>query len=232
MAGIVTYKRIYLKYSFEESDLPYRIIAMKILLTLLTSLLLLSAPATAATVNLKDGRVVNGTIVEQTNKSITVDANGVTMTYYADEVQDVDGTPLTQPAEAVPAAEAAPSPASTNAVSSAEKRDLILKFIDVFGTREAMTQNLDAMLKTLPADSAETQKLQSSIKVDEIIDRLIPVYDKEFSAEDLKAYIDFYSSSQGRKLVSGIRNIMQQSIEVSAQYFQEKFPELSQPDNK
>ena len=205
---------------------------MKILLTLLTSLLLLSAPATAATVNLKDGRVVNGTIVEQTNKSITVDANGVTMTYYADEVQDVDGTPLTQPAEAVPAAEAAPSPASTNAVSSAEKRDLILKFIDVFGTREAMTQNLDAMLKTLPADSAETQKLQSSIKVDEIIDRLIPVYDKEFSAEDLKAYIDFYSSSQGRKLVSGIRNIMQQSIEVSAQYFQEKFPELSQPDNK
>lgn len=111
---------------------------------------------------------------------------------------------------------------------SAAKKDLILKFIDVFGTREAMNQNLDAMLKTLPPDNPETKKLQENIKVDEIIERLLPVYDKQFTDEELQSYIDFYSSPQGRKLVSGIRDIMRDSVEVSAQYFQEKFPELKQ----
>ena len=112
------------------------------------------------------------------------------------------------------------------------KKELILKFIDVFGTKEAMHQNLGDMLATLPADNPDTEKLKNNINVDEIIDRLVPIYDKQFSASELKAFIAFYSSLEGQKLVRGIPIIMKDSVDVSAKYFQEKFPELQQGDKK
>ena len=199
-------------------------------------LFLCAVPVFAETVHLKDGNAITGKILERNAKSVKVDVDGTAMTYYADEIQDIDGTALTAavpPAAPTPAAQTAPAvemPAPA-AVSSAPKKDLILKFIDVFGTRAAMSANLEAMLKSLP-EGAETQKLKENIKVDEIIERLIPIYDKQFSESDLKAFIDFYSSSAGRTLVAGIPVIMRDSVEVSSQYLQEKFPEMKQKDNK
>jgi uncharacterized protein len=108
------------------------------------------------------------------------------------------------------------------------KKALILKFIDVFGTKEAMANNLNEMLQTLPPDSEEAKKMKEGIKVNEIIDRLIPIYDKQFSEAELQAFIDFYTSENGKKLVAGIPAIMQESVEVSAQYFREKFPEMEE----
>ncbi len=102
----------------------------------------------------------------------------------------------------------------------------MLKFIEAFGTKAAMKENLDEMLKTLPPDSPDTTKLKEGIKVDEIIDRLVPIYEKQFSAKELQTFIDFYSSPDGQKLVRGIPVIMKESVEVSAQYFSEKFPDM------
>jgi hypothetical protein len=51
------------------------------------------------------------------------------------------------------------------------------------------------------------------------------LYDKHFTGSELKAYIEFYSSSLGQKLLVNISDVMQESIEVSAQYMKEKFPE-------
>lgn len=225
---------------------------MRIFYALVFSMLF-AAAATAATVHLKDGSSVGGKVMAKDNKSVKLDVDGITMTYYADEIQDIDGTPFasvgtSQPAappampppdeQPLPAFEAPVEPAVPAVVPAAplaavatDKKQLILKFIDVFGTRAAMTANLAAMLKSLP-DDAEAQKLKENIKVNEIIDRLVPIYDKQFSEEDLKAFIDFYASPAGRKLVQGIPVIMRESMGVSSQYLQEKFPELKQEDNK
>ena len=111
------------------------------------------------------------------------------------------------------------------AAVSAQKRALILKFIDVFGTRTVMTKNLEAMVNAIARQRPqEAQTFRDRIKVDEIIELLIPLYDKYFTAEDLKEYISFYSSPNGQKLVSSIGSIMKESVGVSAQYFREKFP--------
>lgn len=108
---------------------------------------------------------------------------------------------------------------------SVQKKALILKFIDVFGTRTVMTKNLDAMINAISRQRPqEAQKFRDRIKVDEIIERLIPLYDKYFTEEDLKDYITFYSSPQGQKLVASIGSIMRDSVGVSVQYFREKFP--------
>ncbi len=185
-------------------------------------LLALAVPVFAETVNLKNGKSINGKILERSDKSVKIDSGGIPMTYYADEVADIDGVPM---AAVKAATKTTASAAAIGSSASGSKRDLILKFIEVFGTRAAMTQNLDAMVKSLPADNPQTAKIKEGIKVDEIIERLLPIYDKQFSEQDLNNFITFYSSPAGRKLVEGIPVIMRESIEVSGQYFQEKFPE-------
>ena len=65
---------------------------MRILGMMVMMMLLCLGPASAATVNLNDGRVVQGNIVKQDNKSLQISVDGVTMTYYADEIKDVDGS--------------------------------------------------------------------------------------------------------------------------------------------
>jgi len=212
--------------------------------------------AFAATVNLANGSSVQGDIIKQDNKSIQINVDGVTMTYYADEIKDVDGKPLAAPADqpeaAAPAAqpeaaapavqpEAAVPPAQPAAVASAaqpeaattaidpDKKALILKFIDVFGTRQALTNNFDMMLKQIEKDKPEeAQKIRQRVKIDEIIERLLPIYDRNFSSDDLNAFITFYGSSEGKKLIGTIPELMKESVAESIKYMEEKFPEVKQ----
>lgn len=198
---------------------------------------LLTSPAFAQTVTLKDGRTIEGKILEQNKDSIKIEVDGNAMTYYMDEVESVGksaapAAPAEPPAEETqasgaqePAAQEAPAPTSGTLVSSSGKRELILKFIDVFGTREAMTRNIEAMMDALPQDNPQLKDIRTRIDINEIIDRLVPIYDRQFSEDDLRAFIDFYSSARGKKLVAGINEVMRESVEVSSQYFQEKFPE-------
>ncbi len=196
--------------------------------------------ARAEVVNLTDGRSVEGKILQQDAKSLQISVDGVSMTYYADEIKDVDGKPFgaVQPQAApqgapvaAPQAVAAPQPAVAPSPVEAptvdpEKKALILKFIDVFGTRQALSNNFELMLRQIAKEKPdEAQKIRDRVKVDEIIDRLIPIYDRNFTAEDLKAFIDFYQSPQGHKLIATIPVLMKESVQESVRYMEEKFPE-------
>ncbi len=211
-------------------------------------IMLLNSVAFAETVHFKNGRSMTGKILEKNAQSVKIDLNGVAVTYYADEIKDIDGQPMAPvpaPPSAGPVAPTptptpvlAPTSVPTSTVSPAvssivedptQKRALILKFIDVFGTRSSLTHNFDSMLNALSQQKPqEAQKIRDRLKVDEIIERLIPLYDKHFTAEELKTYIDFYSSDKGQKLIFSIGAIMKESIQVSADYFREKFPEIGQ----
>ena len=176
--------------------------------------------APAATVNLTDGRTVQGDIIKQDKKSLQIDVDGVTMTYYADEIKNIDGNPWgagqTGPAASPPVAEGI----------DPDKKALILKFIDVFGTRQALSNNFELMLKQIEKEKPdEAQKIRQRVKVDEIIDHLLPVYDRNFTPDELKAFIAFYGSPEGQKLIRAIPELMKESVQVSIKYMEEKFPE-------
>jgi hypothetical protein len=149
------------------------------------------------------------------------------------------------PAVATPPSETAPEPAtvplaplvsspSQNAAPAGEpsssKRELILKFIDVFGTRESLKQNFEQLIKRSTPQQA--QMIQGAFNLDELIEQLIPVYDKYFTENDLIDYINFYSSERGRKLLQTVPNLMQESIGVSLKYFKEKLPPTALPKTK
>jgi len=204
--------------------------------------------ASAATVNLINGSVVQGDIVKQDSKSLQISVDGVPMTYYADEIKDIDGKPfaavqkgpalqpetVAQP-ETTAKHEMGPLPVSTPTSAPAagtidqDKRALILKFIDVFGTRQALINNFELMLKQIEKTKPdEAQKIRQRVKVDEIIERLLPIYDRNFTSEDLKAFIAFYGSAEGRKLIGTIPDLMKESVQESVKYMEEKFPEAKQ----
>jgi len=206
--------------------------------------------AFAATVDLTDGRVVQGDIIKQDNKSLQINVDGVTMTYYSDEIKDIDGKSFTEaqvlpvvppeaaaPAQPTPKPEAVPQPAdiqtetpastATSGTIDPDKKALILKFIDVFGTRQALINNFDLMLKQIEKEKPdEAQKIRQRVKVDEIIEHLIPIYDRNFTTEDLNSFIAFYGSPEGQKLISTIPELMKESVQESVKYMEEKFPEV------
>ena len=64
--------------------------------------------ASAVTVNLTNGSAVQGDIVKRDSKSLQISVDGVAMTYYADEIKDVDGKPFVAE-QTKPAQEAAAS---------------------------------------------------------------------------------------------------------------------------
>ena len=205
-------------------------------LWILLCLMWIGSFVNADTINFKDGRSISGKILEKTDQSVKIDLNGLTMTYFADEIKDVDGQALGVAPTVVPVVKA-PTPVNipatvnigsdSNPEDPVKKRVLILKFIDVFGTRRAMTQSLEGLLSALATQRSEdAQKIRQKFRVDEVIEKLIPLYDKHFTSDDLKAYIDFYSSPQGQKLLLSIGVIMKESITVGADYLREKFPEM------
>ena len=277
---------------------------MQILAIMIMMVCLLGSASFAATVNLNNGSSVQGNIIKKDSKSVQISVDGVTMTYYADEIKDIDGQSLTaassaptenaapeantapaqtaatqagdqtnaavpaatepaQPADQTNAAVAAATPPAANETAdqtnaaippdntdqtnaalpespavdtgsasgaiNPDKKALILKFIDVFGTRQALINNFETMIQQIEKDKPdEAQKIRDRVKVDEIIDRLLPIYDRNFSADDLKSFIAFYSSPEGQKLIGTIPELMKESVQESVKYMQEKFPEVKQ----
>ena len=236
---------------------------MRITATMFFLLLFLSGLSFAATINLTDGRAVTGDILKQDNKSLQISVDGVAMTYYADEIKDIDGQAFaaaskagiakpvvakSAPAPAVkPQAESQPeamapsealsspdtvvpsadAPVSAADIIDQDKKTLILKFIDVFGTRQALTGNFETMLKQIEKEKPdEAKKIRQRVRIDEIIERLLPIYDRNFTTEDLKAFISFYASPEGQKLIRTIPQLMKESVGESVKYMQEKFPEV------
>jgi len=209
--------------------------------------------AFAATVDLIDGRVVHGTVIKQDINGIQINVDGVAMTYYADEIKDIDGrlfvnTPAVPVQQATTSGTVAPvtvvpvavTPVTVTPVAAdldqesptvvdQDKKALILKFIDVFGTRQALINNFDIMVSQIEKEKPdEAEKIRERVKIDEIIERLVPIYDRNFSSEDLKSYIAFYESTEGQKLITAIPKLMKESVQESIKYMEEKFPEVKQ----
>lgn len=114
----------------------------------------------------------------------------------------------------------------------ATKED-IQKYLDVMHSREMMAKMVDAMsapmhkmlheqfLKDkdrLPPDFEErTSKLfddqMKSFPWDEMLDSMVPVYQKHFTKGDVNALIAFYSTPTGQKLLRDMPAIMQEAMQ-------------------
>ena len=205
----------------------------------------------AQTVYLKDGKSIQGQIVEKTDKFIKLNVKGVTLTYYNDEIERIDGVAAQGPAAATaikpyassaagaqtkPGVGAKPSAADNKvssplgddpALSAMSKQELILMLISASGAKENMNQMFNEIIAQVSPE--EAQKLKGVFDVDDVISQLVPVYDKYFTEDELRGIIAFYKGPLGRKLIMVTPLIMQDSAEVSLMYFQNKIQPIESP---
>ncbi len=193
--------------------------------------------AWAAVLHLKDGYTIEGTIIERNNKSIKMNIDGTLLTYYVDEIQDIDGQPFAA-TQAGPSAVSATPTAPESPAVNADKKALILKLMEITNIREGMMESFkfmkenlsEVMKKNFPEAGAGVGIIVDKIfdmdkifNADEMLETLIPIYDRNLSAEELQGLINFYGSDVGHKLilVSPVINkeVMRYSIDYAMKSF-------------
>jgi uncharacterized protein len=122
-----------------------------------------------------------------------------------------------------PAAQtAAPAAKPVTAIDPA-KEAAIRKLFEVMGTKDAMKQVISNMSGTvkpllessLPAGEYRTQlidlffqRLQVKLRVDDLLEIAIPIYDKHFSLEDIEGLTKFYETPLGKKATSVLPQVL------------------------
>lgn len=195
---------------------------MKNIFVIVCFLLASSSYAFADTVYLKSGRVIEGNIIERSDRQIKIDANGITLTYYMDEVDRVDsaqGAPVSQ-AVLGQDERVATMPSQGNIYSALSKEGLVLKYMEVTGVKSNMQKTFADIVDAAPEE--KKADLRQVLNLDEVLRQLAPVYEQYFSERDLQELIAFYESDVGRKLLRTAPLILKDSMDKSLEYFQGK----------
>jgi|SRR5579871_3565365 len=93
---------------------------------------------------------------------------------------------------------------------SREKRAEIERLLKLTGVEKALTDSMNSMLTNLqvrvekdyPATPQDFWvKFKAKVSVHDLIEQMVPVYDRYYTLEDLKAANAFFDSPAGRKVV-------------------------------
>lgn len=179
-------------------------------------LLGIAALGFAETIYLKDGRIVKGKIVNEGSYYVIVLEGKMPRRYYNDQILRIEKDEESYDYE-LDAVHIDPSQFKD---ISPEKVNLIITLMEVNGTRQNMQTNIEQIIAQVPLE--RRTEVEALFDIDEIIKQLIPIYDKYYTLEELKAIIDFYRSAPGKKLVEATPQIMKEALQVSVDYFQQK----------
>lgn len=155
---------------------------------------------------------------------VTLSLAAATMAF-ATRPQTIPGATPTDPAQAVDAAKAA-APKRDEA-----KRREIERLLELSGTRDAMRNQIDLMTKgfanmNMPPEMAAAMKEEFTNGLGEMIDMTIDVYDRNFSMEEVKAFVAFYESPTGQKISKIMPTVLKESTEAGMKWGQQMQPRL------
>jgi hypothetical protein len=111
------------------------------------------------------------------------------------------------------------------------KEQKIRELLSIMGENERYVQMqksmIDAICKSNPRVKKETlTEMASQINPKEIVELVIPIYEKYYSVEDIDQIIAFYKSPTGQKILQVIPKLMQETMEVVIKWSQEKTQEI------
>ncbi len=131
---------------------------------------------------------------------------------------------------------AAPICVSAQAAGESEVPDKadVMKFLDLMHAREQMEQVLAGMVKQMksgaeqgfkqkvpdatPEQLAKVDKLFdtlfAALPMDDLLDAIVPIYQKHLTKADLAAVTAFYSSPAGQKILKELPAIMAESMQA------------------
>jgi hypothetical protein len=114
---------------------------------------------------------------------------------------------------------------SSRAEDTAKQKD-IRHLLQITGSGElgaqVMTQMLGNMKKSFPAVPEKFwTDFMKEVHTDELVDLIVPVYDRNLTHDDVKQLIKFYESPTGKKFVSVLPRITQESMIVGEKWGRE-----------
>jgi uncharacterized protein len=133
-------------------------------------------------------------------------------------------------------------------VNTAPSKEEVLRFLDLMQVRARMEQLMDGMktgmkkgaqegfkLKIPAATPEQLAKLDSvteivfkDFPIDEMIDAMVPIYQKHLTKSDLDAVIAFYSSPVGQKLLKEQPAMMAEGMQAGQDIMLRKLPDLEE----
>ena len=163
----------------------------KIMVFLLVSLFLAPSVGFAAKVYLKDGKMVEGKILNKTSYYVIIQVGPIPQKYYLAQVERIEeDKPVEQLTAAIDTKDLGDIPV--------EKAKLILNLLEVNGTKASLDRNIEQAIKSAPAQANELRQL---FNTEEIMKAYIPIFNKHYSEDDLKTIIDFYQSPAGKRML-------------------------------
>ena len=134
----------------------------------------------------------------------------------------------------------------TDASAPASKAD-VERFLDAMHTRDMMKNVMEAMMvqmhniihdelqkqQNLPADAEErlnksTDKMLKEMPYDELIDSMIPIYQKHLTKGDVDALVAFYSSGTGEKMLKELPAMTAESMQAASGVMQKMMTKMTQ----
>ena len=126
-------------------------------------------------------------------------------------------TAIAQPSIVVHQTETPPTlPPTSAAAIDPEKEKSIRHLIEVTGavqlSMQTMLQMITLQRKANPSIPTEFwDRFQAKISEKEIADLVIPVYDRRFSKEEIDGLIAFYETPLGKKVITAMPQVIQES---------------------
>lgn len=124
--------------------------------------------------------------------------------------------------------------AAQSKIDPAKEAD-IRRLLELTGTKAIMVQMMDRMSENIkplmtnalpPGEYREKlidlffAKLQSRMDLQQLLDKAIPIYDQQFSHEEIKGLIKFYETPLGQKAISALPKLTSEMSQAGNQWGQ------------
>ena len=175
---------------------------------------LLTSHGFTETIHLKDGRIINEKIIERGSYYVITMTGKKPKRYFLSQIDYIEED------RAEDDNDHGPVDLSQYEDIAEDKVRLIFNYIDVSGIRTTMKKNIKQTIDQAPEEQRE--KYKELFNVSEIIELLIPIYNKYYSQVDLINMIQFYESPTGIKVIESTPEIMKEVVGASIEYIKDK----------
>ena len=109
----------------------------------------------------------------------------------------------------------------TNAQSSKDVK--IAELLETMGSTHAMKTSFEYMInyykQNNPQISSEYwDNASKHVDYDELVQKLIPVYSKHFTEQEIVDLLNFYNTSTGKKMIEKMPAILEESMEIGRKW--------------
>ena len=109
----------------------------------------------------------------------------------------------------------------TNAQSSKDVK--IAKLLETMGSTQAMKTSFEYMInyykQNNPQISSEYwDNASKHVDYDELVQKLVPVYSKHFTEQEIVDLLKFYNTSTGKKMIEKTPTILEESMEIGRKW--------------